>query len=216
MSNLSHESYFINFFKTDKPSTSIFSYHEKQSEDGGVEFYKFDLLNNAPTIQNKTSGKTESQPFFTKNVTENVQLETDNLVSKVYSSFVFDDIQFGNDSKTQKMIEELVQEYHYDFIDNVLVRILSKHIVSCGKPGLMSKFMMLLSAFDANNFPLTSNMAITALASKKYNSVKESVLVTIETWRYKDAITLLEEMEPYTRKYLEEYKSKIIDFLKRC
>ncbi|WP_414465969.1 hypothetical protein [Klebsiella aerogenes] len=216
MSNSSYESFFINFNKTGKPSASVFSYHENQLEEGGVEFHKNIFLDNTPVIKNKTSGKTETRPLYAKNIAEIALIEIESLVSQVYSSFVYDDIQFGCDSKTQKMIEELVGVYHYDFIDNVLVRILSKHIVFCGKPVLMSKYMMLLSAFDANHFPLTCNMAITSLASKKFNSVKESVLISIETWKYKDAITLLEDMEPYNRRYLEDYKRKVIDFLKRC
>lgn len=177
---------------------------------------KKDSINDiSVTFSKKTNGTSISTPFSSKEIGQITTTETDKLVSKIYASFLNDDIEFGNDSKTQKMVEALIVSYGADFIDNVLVNLFTKHIV-IGKSGHMSKFMMLLSAFEAEQMPLICNVAITALAHKKYNSVKESVLITIESWRYKGAIRLLEDMEPYSRAYLEEYKQKIIRFLKDC
>jgi len=78
----------------------------------------------------------------------------------------------------------------------------------------MSKFMMLISSFDAETYPLTSNIAITSLVTKKFTSVKEAVLITIENWKYNKAVRLLEDLEPFSRQYLEDYKNKIINMLK--
>ncbi|HGG9125310.1 TPA: hypothetical protein ACJJYE_004874, partial [Enterobacter hormaechei subsp. xiangfangensis] len=185
-----------------KDMDSLISVDNSPKREWVVNFFK------------NTYGKQEVVSQTSNNVGKVATGEIDKLTKIIYSSFLNDDIQFGTDSKTQNLIERLNDEYGADFIDNVLVKILTLNIIVSTKPGLMSKFMMLISSFDAETYPLTSNIAITSLVTKKYTSVKEAVLITIENWKYNKAVRLLEDLEPFSRQYLEDYKNKIINMLK--
>lgn len=210
----------VEAFNKDSVSTNAdFSFSSKNDHaleiDSMYTIVKNNNKNRNLFFTKVTSGESISSPFSTKELGEITISETEKITNRIFSSFANDDIEFGNDSKTQKLIETLLMSYPIDFIDNVLLNVFAKKIV-ISKPGHMCKFMMLLSAFEAEEFPSVCNVAIAALINKKYNSVKEAVLIAIESWRYKDAIHILEDAEPYSRQYLEDYKQKIIRFLKGC
>ncbi|WP_404652233.1 hypothetical protein [Raoultella terrigena] len=141
-------------------------------------------------------------------------VEVNRVVDVIYSLFSTDSIELGYESKTFYFINNLIKEYGQDFIDISLTQLMRKHIIGCNNPVLMCKFLTLLTEFDAAIIPTTSAISITSFAHKKYNSVKEMVLISIELWKNKDALNLLEDMEPYQRRNLEVYRLKIIEMLK--
>lgn len=140
--------------------------------------------------------------------------EVNRVVDIIYSSFSLDSIELGFESKTFYLINNLIEELGQEFIDVALTQLMRKYIIGCNNPVLMCKFLTLLTEFDAEVIPSTSAFSITSFAHKKYNSVKEMVLISIELWKNKDALNLLEDMEPYQRRNLEAYRLKVIDMLK--
>ncbi|MBC3631657.1 hypothetical protein [Klebsiella michiganensis] len=142
-------------------------------------------------------------------------LEVRVIAEKIYTSFISDSIELGHESKTAILIDELIRNYGSEFIDLALTKLMQIYIINSGKSLVMCKFITLLTEIDVKFIPTTSAYALTSFAHKKYNSVKEMILIAIELWKNKDALILLEEMEPYSRKYLEKYRLEIIEILKR-
>ncbi|HDS7794633.1 hypothetical protein ACRAOD_16650 [Raoultella ornithinolytica] len=140
--------------------------------------------------------------------------ETKKIIDRVFNLFSLERIELGCESKTSNLINELINEYGFEFVDMALAQLMRNHIINSGRPMVMCKFLTLLTELDVKFIPTTSSYAITSFSHKKYNSVKEMILVAIELWKNKDALRLLEDMEPYNRRHLEEYRLKIIDMLK--
>ncbi|ELX9574922.1 hypothetical protein J9A90_03615 [Klebsiella pneumoniae] len=140
--------------------------------------------------------------------------EAAKIGDRIYNSFTLDSFELGYESKTFYLVNELIESYGHEFIDSVLTQLMRKHIISCNNPVLMCKFLTFLTEFDADVISMTSAYSITSFSHKKYNSVKEMVLISIELWKSKDALNLLEDMEPYQRRSLEVYRLKIINMLK--
>lgn len=162
----------------------------------------------------KTVSVKEFADAFTSNEIHSLSAkESENIAGRVYASIRNNDIKMGYNSATKDLIQSLIDTYHAPFVDDVLVKTLALHITPSAKPMLMCKYLVLLSMFDADDFPLACSTAVTSLSHKKYNSVKETLLMTIEVMRFKGALPLLKDLEPYSRKYLEDYKNKIISFL---
>lgn len=136
------------------------------------------------------------------------------IANEIYQLFLLENIELGCDSKTSALINKLITNNGYEIVDVALTQLLSEHILYSTKPIIICKFLTVLSELDSSLIPVTSSYAITSLSHKKYDSVKEMVLMTIELWRNNDALVLLEEMEPYRRKHLEQYRLKIIGMLK--
>ncbi len=141
--------------------------------------------------------------------------QVNKIVNEIYHQFLLEKIELGCESKTAELVSNLIDEYGYKFVDTVLSQLMGKHIITCGNPIIMCKFLTLLTELDVKLIPITSSFAITSFAHKKYNSVKEMILMAIELWKHKDALVLLEDMEPYSRRPLEQYRLKIIETLKR-
>lgn len=141
--------------------------------------------------------------------------QANKVANEIYHHFLLEKIELGCESKTAELVNNLIDEYGYEFVDTVLSQLMGKHIISCGNPIIMCKFLTLLTELDAKLIPITSSFAITSFAHKKYNSVKEMILMAIELWKHKDALVLLEDMESYSRRPLEQYRLKIIEMLKR-
>ncbi|MGI6901226.1 hypothetical protein [Leclercia adecarboxylata] len=161
------------------------------------------------TVGNKASGDI----LLSKELHSLAAQETENYAHRVFSSIRNNELKFGYGSQTQTLISDLLNNYKASFVDDILVKTLALHILPSSKPLLMCKFLVLISAFEAETLPLTCTMAVTSLSHKKYTSVKESLLMTIEVLKFKGALPLLKDMEPYSRKYLEEYRQKVIKFL---
>lgn len=162
----------------------------------------------------KTVGVKEVSGTFSSNELHSLSAqESENIAGRVYASIRSNDIRMGYNSATKDLVQSLIDSYHAPFVDDVLVKTLALYITPSAKPLLMCKYLTLISMFDAEDFPLTCSMAVTSLSHKKYNSVKETLLMTIEVMRFKGALPLLKDLEPYSRKYLEDYKNKIITFL---
>lgn len=135
------------------------------------------------------------------------------IVDVIYSSFLFDNIEQGFESKTYRVINELAKSYGFELIDMALTQVILKYIVS-SEVVVICKSIALLTEFDADEIPAASVLAITSFSHKKSDAVKEMVLMSIETWKPEMALKLLEDMEPYNKKYLERYRQKVIKMLK--
>ncbi|BDA54120.1 hypothetical protein [Raoultella ornithinolytica] len=135
--------------------------------------------------------------------------------NEIYYQFLLEKIELGCESKTAMLINNYIEKRGYKFVDTVLSQLMGRQIITCGNPIIMCKFLTLLTELDVKLIPLTSSYAITSFSHKKYNSVKEMILMAIELWKHKDALVLLEDMEPYSRRPLEQYRLKIIEMLKR-
>lgn len=150
---------------------------------------------------------------FPKNFHSKAAKESEFLANRVYSSIRTNEIKLGYSSATKDLVQSLIDTYQAPYVDDVLVKTLVLHITPSGKPLLMCKFLALISMFESEILPITCLTTVTAFSHKKYTSVKEALLMTIETLKLKSALPLLKDLEPYSRKYLEDYKNKVISFL---
>ncbi|EPY5326669.1 hypothetical protein [Klebsiella pneumoniae] len=166
--------------------------------------------------------------FSGNNVDGNTGIDIENGASKfefdsqltkfsdeIYHQFLLEKIELGCESKTALLINDSITKNGYKFVDTALSQLMGRHIINSGKPIIMCKFLTLLTELDVKLIPLTSSYAVTSFSHKKYDSVKEMILMAIELWKHKDALVLLEDMEPYSRRHLEQYRLKIINMLKR-
>lgn len=168
------------------------------------------LLNFEP----QTIGGTDSYSFSPLDIVQSSHSkDTAHAAKRIFISLRNNDLKFGYNSQTQTIVEDLMSTHGATFVDETLAKVLATYIAPSGQPQLMCKFLALISAFEAEDLPLTCTFSVTSFSHKKYNSVKESLLIAIEVLRFKEAIPLLKDLEPYSREYLEIYKNKVIAFL---
>ncbi|MDY7622546.1 hypothetical protein ABUK00_07745 [Raoultella planticola] len=162
-------------------------------------------LNNSDGVPGAQGGE------LTTDLTVNKTMQ--HIVDVIYSSFLFDNIEQGFESKTYRVINELAKSYGFELIDMALTQVILKYIIS-SEAVVICKSIALLTEFDVDEIPAASVLAITSFSHKKSDAVKEMVLMSIETWKPEMALKLLEDMEPYNKKYLERYRQKVIKMLK--
>ncbi|HHS9592734.1 hypothetical protein [Raoultella planticola] len=193
----------VNMVLFERKSSGIIDIKPKANNENDVTYKRTDYFNGVPSAH----GGEEIAPDLTVNKT------IQHIVDVIYDSFLFDNIEQGFESKTYRLINELAQCYGFEFIDMALTQVILKHIISSDSV-VICKSIALLTEFDADDIPGTSVLAITSFSHKKSDAVKEMVLMSIETWKPEMALKLLEDMEPYNKKYLERYRQKVINMLK--
>ena len=115
-------------------------------------------LNNSDGVPGAQGGE------LTTDLTVNKTMQ--HIVDVIYSSFLFDNIEQGFESKTYRVINELAKSYGFELIDMALTQVILKYIVS-SESVVICKSIALLTEFDFDEIPAASVLAITSFSHKK-------------------------------------------------
>ncbi|HBS6320252.1 TPA: hypothetical protein MAM28_004496 [Klebsiella pneumoniae] len=197
---------------------NLFWYHNVFSDFNEAIFIPSDELDIKTTeahfkpVQTDISGDLQLNIVNKKNNISPV--DTDFISNKIYNHFIFDEISFDTISKTKYIIDRLINEYGYQQVDYALLNLISRTIFISNDDEKIIKFICLLSSVSVSDIPLSFFTTIVSFYNHKSDSVKEAVIMAVEYWETKDAITYIEMMEPFKRPYLEKYKKNVLTYLK--
>ncbi|UCM49375.1 hypothetical protein [Aeromonas caviae] len=189
--------------------------HDVRSNTIGYHFYGSPFVFNLDVLTDTDTGKWGGIPVI--NIAEQQNTQYNELVNSYYDelsvSLYADTSEVGESSKFKDLMIDLYQENQRAFLD--AYQKLWVHLYEGSEHDVLCLLILKSALVPYSYFSSHAKVMVCGCASNVSVIVQEAMLKAVDMWGDPEFINILEQMRPFDLKWLEDYRLRVIECLKR-